>query len=92
MSGCDRRTYTFIDRNKIDTMLKELESNGAAIKDCNPWYVETHQHGIKLMAEWNEALLSLTVSVTHRNWYVSYKAIWNTIDSLIGQISETKIV
>ena len=90
MLACNTRKYNLIDKTKIDTMLKELTSNGAAVKGCNPWNIVTHQHGIVLSAEWNEVVMTLVVSVTHRNWYVSYKTIWNIIDSLIKQLCETE--
>jgi len=83
MAGLCTRNYANVDKEKIDEMLNILSSNGAEITGRNPWEIETYQHGILLRAEWNETALTLSVSVTGRNWYVPNETIWSNIDSLM---------
>jgi len=86
MAGFCSRKYVNIDKGKIDTMLNILCSYGAEITGSNPWEIETYQHGVVLRAEWNETALTLSISVTGRNWYVPNETIWSNIDSLILDI------
>jgi hypothetical protein len=85
-------TYVNINQAKIDMMFNALLSRGAVITGRNPWDIETHQHGILLRAEWNEAASTLAVSVTHSNWYIPREMVWNHIDSLMHDIQELETV
>jgi hypothetical protein len=83
MPGCGTHNYNNISKAKIELMLNELIARGCIIAGHNPWDVATHQHGITLRADWNEAASTLTVSITCRNWYVPHETIWSNVDSLI---------
>jgi len=84
--------YGNINGAKIAVMLNALTDSGAAIKGQNPWDIETYHHGVKLRAEWNEAASTLSVSVTHSNWYVPREAVCNQIDSLMRDIQQLETV
>ncbi len=90
MPGSDTRSYADINKTKIDMMLRELHSNGSRITGCNPWDVETYQHGVRLSATWNETTSMLTIAVTHSNWYVPREIVWNHIDSLMKEVQQTE--
>lgn len=78
-------TYS-IDQVRIDAMLKALTDNGATVMGgaAGPWDVDTHNHGVKLHAEWNTQIL--TVLITDKAWYVPEGKVWETIDPLIKHI------
>ncbi len=88
MPGGGARNYDNIGRSEIEMMLHVLISQGFTIRGQNPWYVETHHHGVVLKGVWDEAASTLTLSVTGRNWYVSYAMVWNRIDLLMRSIQE----
>jgi hypothetical protein len=81
-------TYANINKAKIDLMFKTLIARGVKITGQNPWNINTYYHGVVLRAEWNEAATTLTVSITHSNWYVPRETICETIDSLMQDIQE----
>jgi len=81
-------TYAQIGRAKIDIMLNALTDSGAVIRGRNPWDIDTYHHGVILRAEWNESASTLTVSVTHSNWYIPRETVCNQIDALIRDIQE----
>jgi hypothetical protein len=81
-------TYSNINRDTIDMILKELIDNGAVIRGQNPWDIVTYHHGVILNAEWDEAASTLAVSVTHSNWYVPRDTVCNYIDSLMRDIQK----
>jgi hypothetical protein len=83
MPGCGIHNYNNISRAKIELMLNELIVRGCIITGHNPWDITTHQHGIIIKAEWNEAASTLTISITGRNWYVPHETIWSNVDSLM---------
>ncbi len=91
MVNDDTHEYGDISRAKIDLMLNELHSRGAAISGNNPWSIETHQHGVELSAVWDEAASMLAIRVSDKNWYVPWETVWRTIDSLIERVQGLEI-
>lgn len=61
---CGEHHYGNITKVKVDKILDQLKANGATIGGTNPWDVDVHNNGVKLMGTWNEANLSLSVSKT----------------------------
>lgn len=80
------QNYEGIDRNNVDTILKGLITHGSSVTGNNPWTIDTKKHGVMLRGEWNEATSVLTITVTHADWYVPRKAVWESIDSLMDDI------
>jgi len=64
-------------------MLDELIAHGSHVTGNNPWIIDTKEHGVILNGQWNEETLTLKITVTDTNWYVTRKAVWGNIDSLI---------
>ncbi len=91
MENNDTHEYGDINRAKIELMLNELLSGGAAISGNNPWSIETHQHGVELSAVWNEAASKLAITVSDKNWYVPWETVWRTIDSLMERVQGLEI-
>ncbi len=80
--------YDGISREKVEAILGELTARGAAVTGNNPWAVETQKHGVLLRGEWNEATLTLAITITGADWYVPRKAAWETIDSLMRHVRD----
>jgi hypothetical protein len=78
--------YRNITMQKVDVMLRALQNNGAAISGDNPWEVDTHQSGVKLRGQLNEAASNIEITVVDRNWYVSCSMVWQQIDELMHRI------
>ncbi len=78
--------YRNISRENVDAILDALAAHGSQITGTNPWAVDTRKHGVKLKGEWNEETLTLAITVTDAGWYVSDKAVWENIDSLMSTI------
>jgi hypothetical protein len=82
------QNYDGISRDQVAEILKELAAHGSAITGDNPWTVVTHEHGVVLRGEWNEAALVLSITVTAADWYVPRKTVWHNIDSLMHRIQD----
>ena len=87
MSKCGTHYYGNITEEKIEKILNALKENGATVTGDNPWDVDTHKYGVKLRGTWDRNSSTLSVIVTHKNFYVPCSKIWDTIDSLINHIS-----
>ena len=81
------RHYQNISAKRINAMLDELIRNGAIITGDNPWDIDTRQSGVKLRGAWCEATLILLVTLIGKDWYVPSSKIWETIESLMQQVS-----
>lgn len=88
MSDYGTHTYSDISRAKVDAILDVLTSNGSLITGSNPWIVDTKNHGVLLKGEWNERTSTLDITVTDAAWYVTSKAVWENIDSLMGRVRD----
>ncbi|MBF0457595.1 MAG: hypothetical protein HQK99_06845 [Nitrospirae bacterium] len=51
-----------------------------------PWAIDTHDSGVKLSAEWNEANSKMSITVTSKNFLVPCALIWQQIDHLMGKV------
>jgi hypothetical protein len=91
MAGCGTHHYDNISRAKIEIMLHALISRGCIITGHNPWDVVTRQHGVMLRGEWDEAALTLAVTVTDASWYVPCETAWKNINALMRQVQEPGI-
>lgn len=80
--------YENISRIKVNAILDELISHGFLVTGNNPWIIDTKKHGVLLKGEWNEATLALAITVTDADWYVTRKAVWENIDSLMCRIQD----
>ena len=83
MHGSLERRYANIGREQLTAMMNEMRAAGLRVSGCNPWLIDTMQHGVLLTAEWIEESSILAVTITNRNWYVPYDEIWKTIDPLM---------
>ena len=81
-----KHIYDNIDKAKVDAILRALTEHGSRVTGDNPWTVDTQKHGVMLKGEWDEAALSLTITVTDTPWYVPRKAVWENIDSLMRRV------
>ncbi len=80
--------YPTIDKPKVDKIIEALKANGSNISGNNPWEVDTHNHGIKLIGTWNNATSTLKVEVTDKAFYVPCSTIWENLDAMITHIGE----
>jgi len=87
----EKRQYEKITRDHITVMIRAAIENGAGITGENPWHIDAGRHGILLRAEWNETASTLTVSITHHNWYVPRDEVWEAIDSLMNPVTKRDI-
>jgi hypothetical protein len=88
LRDCGTRNYDNINRAKVESILNELIAHGSMITGNNPWDIDTQKHGVMLRGAWNEATLTLSITVTDADWYVPRKAIWENIDSLMRHIQD----
>jgi len=93
VSGCymkdhEVHTYNNINKDNVDTILRELSTHGSTITGSNPWIVNTHKHGVTLHGIWDEAMLTLTITITGADWYVPRKTVWENIDPLMNKVHD----
>lgn len=69
-------------------MLDELTAHGSYVTGNNPWIIDTKEHGIRLKGAWNADNRTLTITVTHSNWYVIHRAVWEKIESLMSHFQD----
>lgn len=81
-------SYGNVSRTRVDAILDELIAHGSLVTGNNPWIVDTKKHGVLLKGEWSEATLTLAITVTNADWYVTRKAVWENIDSLMRHIHD----
>ncbi len=81
-------SYGNISKTRVDTILDALIARGSLITGKNPWLVDTKKHGVLLKGEWSEATLTLAITVTDADWYVTRSAVWEYIDSLMSGIQD----
>ena len=89
MSKHGTHSYGNIKREKMDAIIKALEAHGSAVTGRNPWSIDTRKHGVRLQGEWNEETATLGITVTHADWYVPSKTLWEKIDSLMSRVQES---
>ena len=80
MHGSRERHYANITSEQIAAMMNDMQAAGLRVSGCNPWMIDTMQHGVQLTAAWSEESSVLAVTITNRNWYVPYGEIWKTLD------------
>lgn len=79
-TDCTVNTYDFIDQGKIDTIIKELQGQGATITGQNPWQVDVHKGGVILGAAWDKAASRLVVTILDKSVLASCNAVWEVVD------------
>ncbi|HXY61864.1 MAG TPA: hypothetical protein VEJ22_02915, partial [Nitrospirota bacterium] len=84
MSHFGTHRYANISRTKLDALMAELIAHGSHITGNNPWLIDTKEHGVHLKGEWDVETLTLAITVTGAHWYVTRRALWEKIDSLMG--------
>jgi hypothetical protein len=88
MRNCGTQIFENISRSRVDSILKGLIDHGSVVTGTNPWEVDTRNHGVQLLGEWNEAASKLAITVTDADWYVPQRKIWENIDSLMRIVQE----
>ena len=83
---CGKRTYDGFSKLLIDDIIHKLQNNGVYVSEENPWTVVTHRCGIVLQGNWNAQEETLDIIVLKKNFDVSCKHLWETIDHLIDGI------
>ncbi len=75
--------YANISRTKVYALLDKVIAHGSHVTGNNPWIIDAKEHGVLLKCAWNEETLTLEITVTDANWYVTRKAVWQHIESLM---------
>ncbi len=88
MSKHGTHSYGNIKREKMDAIINALEAHGSTVTGRNPWSIDTRKHGVRLQGEWSEETATLDITVTHADWYVPSKTLWEKIDSLMSRVQE----
>ena len=83
--------YTNINEQKIKLIMDTLQKSGADITGKNPWNVDTNNHGIRLLGNWNALSSTLSVEVTHKSFFVPCSKIWEFLDPMIQKIANSDI-
>ncbi len=81
-------SYDNINRAKVEAIINALEVHGSAVTGQNPWSIDTQKHGVRLEGIWSEETSTLDITVTHADWYVPSKTLWENIDSLMSQVKD----
>ena len=89
MKDDTRHRYGNIDRHKVDFMLTSLRQSGATVSGDNPWEVDTHQSGIRLMGQLDEGASILEITLVDRDWYVPCSMVWQKLDELVRDLQAT---
>jgi UDP-glucose 6-dehydrogenase len=88
MSKHGTHSYNSIDRETVEAIINALMSHGAVVNGYNPWSIDTQKHGVRLLGDWNEETATLDITVTHADWYVPKKKLWEHIDSLMSRVQD----
>jgi LPXTG-motif cell wall-anchored protein len=89
-ADCPVKVYDFIDQPKIDTIIKELQGQGATITGQNPWQVDVHKGGVILGAAWDRAASRLVVTILDKSGWASCDRVWNAIDPQLKTVQAQK--
>ncbi len=87
MAGCPSFNVDNIDSQLIEKIISGLTKAGATITGNNPWNVNLNQHGIKLVAAWNQDTHVAEITVTDKAWYVPCGKIK---EEMIKRINEAR--
>jgi len=91
MGDCGTHHYDNIDRVKMELILKSLRDNSATVSGDNPWEVDTHKSGVKLMGTFSEPASTLDITVVDTDWWVPCSMVWNKIDELMRHVHSLPI-
>jgi hypothetical protein len=75
----EKYTYAATDQKNVHSMLEALQHNGATITGNNPWEVDTHAYGIKLIGSWDQRKQALAFELASMEWYVPCSNIWSEL-------------
>jgi UDP-glucose 6-dehydrogenase len=81
-------SYDNISRAKVEAIINALTAHGSIVTGYNPWSIDTRKHGVRLQGDWNEETSTLDITVTHADWYVPGKTLWENIDSLMSRVQD----
>ncbi len=88
MSKHGTHSYENINRERVEAIINALKTHGSAVIGQNPWSIDTRKHGVRLQGQWSEETATLDITVTHADWYVPSKTLWEKIDSLMSEVQE----
>ena len=88
MSKHGTHSYDNISKVQVEAIINALTEHGSAVAGTNPWSIDTRKHGVRLRGEWNEETFVLNITVTHADWYVPSKTLWENIDGLMHRVRE----
>jgi len=88
MSKHGSHSYDNINKTKVEAIINALTDHGSIVTGSNPWSIDTKKHGVRLQGDWNEETATLDITVTHADWYVPSKTLWENIDSLMSQVPD----
>ena len=88
MSKYGTHSYDNINKTKVEAIINALSAHGSVVTGTNPWSIDTQKHGVRLEGRWKEETATLDITVTHADWYVPSKTLWENIDSLMGRVHD----
>lgn len=88
MSKHGTHSYDNINKAKVKAIINALAAHGSVVTGSNPWSIDTQKHGVRLQGDWSEETSTLDITVTHADWYVPGKTLWENIDSLMSQVQD----
>ena len=88
MNGSSKQ-YGPMSQTAVAALIARASGAGLGVSGSNPWFVDAHDHGVKLRIDWDPANQIATVTVTDKYIYVPTSQIWQRIDPLISDSMAT---
>jgi hypothetical protein len=85
---CGKHSFLRITRPLMDSIIKELTSNGATVIGNNPWTADTGNHGVVLYGSWDDKKSTLLVSVMDKDIFVPCSQIWEVVVPLVLRLRD----
>lgn len=89
--GCGARLFYGVTENKMATILKRLQAEGANITGNNPWQVTGLEAGVELGGRWNPQANTLHLEVTDSAMWAPCSEVWKKLDQHLRGVGASAV-
>ncbi len=81
--GGKAHVYSPYSDDAIQSLLAKLPTTFTVTGQKPSWTIDTHNHGVKLAAEWSKDAGTLTLTIANKGFLVPDSAVWHAVDPLM---------